>query len=88
MRMMRTRPVLLCIVLLGGCAAGQSSYAARPEPDCSFRSAATCWTIAGRFPSRRPAAATRSLTRSGALPLGAGEQARFHPRIEVTARSL
>lgn len=58
MRMMRTRPVLLCIVLLGGCAAGQSSYAARPEPDCSFRSAATCWTIAGRFPSRRPAAAT------------------------------
>jgi hypothetical protein len=40
--------------LLSGCAAHQSRAAApEPEPDCSFRSAATCWTVAGRFPTRR-----------------------------------
>jgi hypothetical protein len=40
--------------LLSGCAANQSRAAApEREPDCSFRSAATCWTVAGRFPARR-----------------------------------
>lgn len=44
----------LATVLLCGCAAAaQSSPAARPvEEDCSFRSAATCWTLASRFPPR------------------------------------
>ena len=55
MRIMPTPLALLGIVLLGGCAAAQSSSAApRLEPDCSFRSASTCWTVAGRFPPRRP----------------------------------
>ncbi len=42
----------LLTVLLSGCAAAaQSSPAAKAvEEDCSFRSAATCWTLAGRFP--------------------------------------
>jgi hypothetical protein len=55
MRIMPTPVALLGIALLGGCAAAQSSSAAPPlEPDCSFRSASTCWTVAGRFPARRP----------------------------------
>jgi hypothetical protein len=55
--MMASSPALLIIVLLCGCAAGQSSSTTvPPEPDCSFRSAATCWTVAGRFPPR-PASA-------------------------------
>src|SRR5688572_12648459 len=39
-------------VLLCGCGvAAQSSSEASPhEPDCSFRSAGTCWTVAARFP--------------------------------------
>jgi hypothetical protein len=58
MRIMPTPLALLGIVLLGGCAAAQSSSAApRLEPDCSFLSASTCWTVAGRFPPRRPKAA-------------------------------
>ena len=41
-------------LLLSACAANQSRTAApEREPDCSFRSAATCWTVAGRFPARR-----------------------------------
>jgi hypothetical protein len=55
MRMMTSSPALLTIVFLCGCAATQSSSTAvppEPEPDCSFRSAATCWTLAGRFPPR------------------------------------
>jgi hypothetical protein len=58
MRIMPTPVALLGIALLGGCAAAQSSSAApRLEPDCSFRSASTCWTVAGRFPARRPKSA-------------------------------
>jgi len=58
MRIMPTPLALLGIALLGGCAAAQSSSAApRLEPDCSFRSASTCWTVAGRFPPRRPKSA-------------------------------
>ena len=49
-------------VLLCGCgAAAQSSSEASPrEPDCSFRSGGTCWTVAARFPESR-ADATDSL---------------------------
>ncbi len=54
MRTIVSPSALLSIALLSGCAAAQSSAAAqRPEPDCSFRSASTCWTVAGRFPLRR-----------------------------------
>ena len=55
MRIMPTPLALLGVALLGGCAAAQSSSAGpRLEPDCSFRSASTCWTVAGRFPPRTP----------------------------------
>jgi len=49
----------LGLTLLCGCAATARSAAAVPEdkPDCSFHSATTCWTLAGRFPAPRPAAA-------------------------------
>jgi hypothetical protein len=58
MRRMPTPLALLGIALLGGCAAAESSPAApRFEPDCSFRSPSTCWTVAGRFPPRRPRSA-------------------------------
>jgi hypothetical protein len=44
----------LGVALLGGCAAtAQSSSVAPERSDCSFRSATTCWTIAGRFPAPR-----------------------------------
>ena len=44
-------------VLLCGCgiAAQSSSRTAQREPDCSFRSPGTCWTVAARFPDRRAA---------------------------------
>ncbi len=59
MRMLPTTLSLLSLVLVGGCAAAQSSSAApRPEPDCSFRSPSTCWTVAGRYPPRRPQSAS------------------------------
>jgi hypothetical protein len=60
MRMMPALPALLGIALLYGCAAATaqpSAIAPRLEPDCSFRSASTCWTMAGRFPSRLPESA-------------------------------
>jgi hypothetical protein len=43
------------ISLLCGCAASTQSTAAaeQPDPDCSFRSPTTCWTMAGRFPPVR-----------------------------------
>jgi hypothetical protein len=58
MRMIASSPALLTIVLLTGCATAQSSSstAVRPGPDCSFRSASTCWTVASRFPPRSPSA--------------------------------
>jgi hypothetical protein len=56
MRMMPTLLVLLSIACLHGCAATTQSSPAAPRlaPDCSFRSASTCWTVAGRYPSRLP----------------------------------
>jgi hypothetical protein len=57
---MRMMPALPGIALLCGCAAATAHPSAtgpRLEPDCSFRSAATCWTMAGRFPSRLPESA-------------------------------
>lgn len=59
MRMMLALPG---IALVYGCAAATaqpSSTAPTPrlEPDCSFRSASTCWTVAGRFPSWLPESA-------------------------------
>jgi len=48
----------LSLGLLVGCAAAARPAALRPErePDCSFGSATTCWTIGTRFPARRAAA--------------------------------
>ncbi len=56
MRMMPTLLLLLGITSIHGCAAGTQSSSAAPRlaPDCSFRSASTCWTVAGRFPPRLP----------------------------------
>jgi hypothetical protein len=42
------------IGFLCGCAAGTPSFSAAAkatEPDCSFRSPTTCWTVSGRFPA-------------------------------------
>jgi hypothetical protein len=43
--------------LLYGCAAATQSASSHSGsgPDCSFRSATTCWTLAGRFPPPRAA---------------------------------
>jgi hypothetical protein len=48
--------LVLEVALLGGCGTSGRSHAAVPEPkpDCSFRSATTCWTLAGRLPAWRP----------------------------------
>lgn len=55
MRLAPTPALTLAAGLLCGCAAGtRSSVApARADPDCSFRSPTSCWTLAARFPSRR-----------------------------------
>jgi hypothetical protein len=62
--MTSSRPIPLVTVtlaLLSGCAAAavptsSSSANSAPERDCSFRSATTCWTLAPRIPTPRPAA--------------------------------
>ena len=59
MPMISSGQAVLSVVLLSGCAAAQSNTASGPEPDCSFRSSTTCWTLAGRFPPRRLVPATR-----------------------------
>jgi hypothetical protein len=43
--------------LLSGCAGVTQSASSVPRkgPDCSFRSATTCWTLAGRFSPARAA---------------------------------
>lgn len=43
------------LISLCGCAAGTQARAAaeKADPDCSFRSPTTCWTMAGRFPPVR-----------------------------------
>jgi hypothetical protein len=55
MRMRQIVAMLWSSALLGGCAAGtQTGMAAHDaEPDCSFRSPTTCWTVSGRFPTTR-----------------------------------
>ena len=46
---------LLVMPILVGCAAGTppATAAVPAEPDCSFRSASTCWTLKARFPRAR-----------------------------------
>ena len=43
---------LLAATLLGACATTTQTAAVNvpSEPDCSYRSATTCWTVVGRFP--------------------------------------
>jgi hypothetical protein len=50
-----TLPLALVLGLLCGCAttAQVTSPAQVAEPDCSFRAATSCWTLAARFPPRR-----------------------------------
>jgi hypothetical protein len=59
------------ITSLCGCAAStQSSRAAeKADPDCSFRSPTTCWTMSGRFPPVRsePTTAPVDLVDSSAI---------------------
>jgi hypothetical protein len=45
----------LAVAVCCGCGTSGQSAATMPEPkpDCSFRSATTCWTLAGRLPARR-----------------------------------
>ena len=53
MGLRRSAPLVgLGTILLCGCGVvAQSSSRTPPrEPDCSFRSAGTCWTLATRFP--------------------------------------
>jgi hypothetical protein len=59
MPIMPTSLALLSVALLYGCAAATQPQSAvhRLEPDCSFRSPSTCWTMAGRFPPRLPQSA-------------------------------
>lgn len=42
------------LIILYGCAANNQSPvgAEEREPDCSFRSPVTCWSVGARFPSR------------------------------------
>jgi hypothetical protein len=84
--MIPPRRVVLSVAgsaLLCGCAATTQSASSSPRtaPDCSFRSATTCWTLAGRFPPPRvaqPDSAPKELleppavilaTRADSLPL-------------------
>jgi putative addiction module component (TIGR02574 family) len=57
MRMSQTLPLVPLLALLCGCAATTrlASPAQSPdlEPDCSYRAATSCWTLAARFPPRR-----------------------------------
>lgn len=48
-------PRFLVVAVLAGCSPppGTTTVRPQPEPDCSFRSATTCWTLATRFPKHR-----------------------------------
>jgi hypothetical protein len=65
------------IALLGGCAARTrpSATAQETEPDCSYRSPTTCWTVSGRFPAARskPVTAPLDPTRSQSSAVLASE---------------
>jgi hypothetical protein len=49
--------ILGCAALLSGCATATQpvSSTRKVDPDCSFRSPTTCWTLPGRIPSWRTA---------------------------------
>jgi hypothetical protein len=51
-----TARFLLALGLLSGCATAarmaSTAQHPHPEPDCSFRSATSCWTLGTRFPAR------------------------------------
>jgi hypothetical protein len=55
MPLLSTMRLALGVGLLCGCAANvqPSRSAPQGEPDCSFRSATSCWTLAARFPPKR-----------------------------------
>jgi hypothetical protein len=61
MRLAVRLPAFMGMALLYGCATAtrSASSAGNAEPDCSFRSATTCWTLAGRFPQPAPRAGER-----------------------------
>lgn len=63
-------PIAAGAVLLAACVHQSDSATTPPErgPDCSFRSATTCWTTAGRFPSPRPGARDSMPTRGLGQP--------------------
>jgi hypothetical protein len=52
---MKILPAVLVLGFVYGCAATarSPSTARAAEPDCSFRAATSCWTVAGRYPPRR-----------------------------------
>ncbi len=67
------------LAFLGGCAANYQTAAAlnETEPDCSFRSAATCWSIGGRFPTlSQPAQPDRILEDSSTVLATLADSAR------------
>jgi hypothetical protein len=55
-RLLRVYPIALAVAAASACAPASPAAALTPSrtPDCSFRSGSTCWTLAGRFPARRP----------------------------------
>jgi hypothetical protein len=59
------------ITSLCGCAASTQSSTAteKADPDCSFRSPTTCWTMSGRFPpvGSEPTTAPVDLVDSSAI---------------------
>jgi hypothetical protein len=70
--------LLWMLVLLAGCAANARLPAAPPasSPDCSFRSATSCWTLEARFPphSAEPADSVRPEPLRPALLVQAKQQ--------------
>lgn len=54
----RLLPFAIGMAAAFGCAPVPRTSRVGPArmPDCSFRAASTCWTMAGRFPARRPVA--------------------------------
>jgi hypothetical protein len=55
MGMLPTLSLALALAILYGCATSirSSSTTRATEPDCSFRAASSCWTLAARFPPSR-----------------------------------
>lgn len=59
----------LFVAFLCACAArSQPPAAVESEPDCSFRSPTTCWTVSGRFPPVLPKPAAPAPDRASAEP--------------------